>query len=442
MMQEAEYGELPNGMMDQTAPGDFADDGQAYYGDDGDGGEYQMYSGALVGSHAGEEFATLPSGILNAKPKPRLTDEEKLARDCMRRRQSDLERRARIFDAKRRMIGVDKETLDAQVAEKQAQKDQDKGSNRKVDRDMAMIDKQLKLIEVEKQKRRREQEMSCKEYSIQNLNFQARREYDLNDPLYKRKGVPARVGDDDARCGASSMQKFSGEDLMKAERVKQQRAEMVSIIEQQKFEREMLRRRGNDAEGDNKHFTQVEEITELRNEIEANEVTLRKELQRKQHDDNLYQANDNAERRNALVRSNMEANERELNHHSTDKFLNEQAPSHFNNRVIRDAYKGSSRDERIQVAAQQRQQCMEKEMTKSMDDHDDRCYANAVEGTRKQLIAMERDKQRRKREQREQMAQDNLQMQAQQTANVKQNNQMYKNEFSPEFFEQFGNGCR
>merc|ERR1719456_1686069 len=101
------------------------------YDGQGEEDEYQMYTGALVGTHAGEDFATLPSGILNARPKPRLTDEEKLARDCMRRRQSDLERRARIFDAKRRMIGVDKEALDAQVAEKQDRMNAEKGKGNK-----------------------------------------------------------------------------------------------------------------------------------------------------------------------------------------------------------------------------------------------------------------------------------------------------------------------
>lgn len=427
MMADMEY--------DQTQGGEMTGDGEAY-----DDGQYQW--SALVGSHAGEDFATLPSGILNAKPKQRLTDEEKLARDCMRRRQSDLERRARIFDAKRRMIGVDKEMLDAQVAEKQALKNKNAGTGSEADRDMLFIDKQLKLVEIDKQRQRREHEVSCKEYSIQNLNFQSRREYDLNDPLHKRKGVPARVGDHDARCGPSSMQKFSGEDLMKAERVRQQRAEMVNFIEQQKYEKGMLARKGNEASRDVVHSQQVEEITALRNEIEANEVTLRKELQKKQHDDNLNQATDNAERRNALVRDNMVANDKELSFHSNDKMLNEQCPSHFNNRVIRDAYKGSSRDERVQVAAQQRQQVMEKEMTKAMDDHDDRSYSSAVETTRKQLIAMERDKQRRKREMREQLAADNQQMKAEQTANVKQMNKLYKNEFSSEFFEQFGNGCR
>jgi len=411
-------------------------------GDDGYYNQDQMYTGALVGTHAGEDFATLPAGILNARPKERLTDEEKLANDCMRRRQSDLERRARIFDAKRRMIGVDKEALDAQVAEKEAVKMKNKGSGNKADRDMLMIDKELKLVECEKQRQRREHETSCKEYSLQNLNFQSRREYDLNDPLYIRKGVPARVGDDDSRCGASSMQKFSGEDLMKAERVRQQRAEMVSFIQQQKYEKEMLARRDNVGGDAQAHSKQVEEITALRNEIEANEVSLRKELQTKQHAENIYQGAENAERRNGLVRETMQANSKELNFHAGDKFLNESCPSHFNNRVIRDAFKGSSRDERIQVAGQQRQQCMEKEMTKAMEDHDDKCYSNAVEGTRKQLVAMERDKCRRKREMKEQISQDNQQMKAEQTANVKHLTKLYKNEFSPEFFEQFGNGCR
>merc|ERR1719454_751145 len=152
-----------------------------------------------------------------------------------------------------------------------------KGANKKADRDMTSIDKQLKLIEIEKQRQRREQEVGCKEYSLQQLDFQSRREYDLNDPLAKRKGVPARVGDDDPRCGASSMQKFSGEDLMKAERVRQQSAAMVSFIEQQKFEKAILAGRTNDGG----YGVQVEEITALRNEIEENEITLRKELQRK-----------------------------------------------------------------------------------------------------------------------------------------------------------------
>merc|ERR1719313_503390 len=283
----------------------------------------------------------------------------------------------------------------------------------RADMDMKNIDKQLKLIEAEKQRTRREQEMSCKDYSLQSLNFQSRREYDLNDPLAKRKGQPARIGDDDARCGASSLQKFSGEDLMKDERVRQQRAAMVSSIEQQKFEKAMLKQQQEDP---GIFGNQVEQITALRNEIEENEVALRKELQRKQYEENISQANANQERRRALMMENVASNEKELNFHASDKFLNEQAPSHFNNRVIRDAYKGSSREERIKVAAEQQQQREEREYAKAYHKQAEATEAFMMDATRKQLVAMERDKQRLKRQMREQMAQDNLKLQEEQRA--------------------------
>ncbi len=40
-----------------------------------------------------------------------------------------------------------------------------------------------------------------------------RRDYDLYDPSILKKSLPARIGDYDPRLGASSLQKFEGEDL-------------------------------------------------------------------------------------------------------------------------------------------------------------------------------------------------------------------------------------
>jgi len=403
--------------------------GEEYGEDDGTYYREQMW--------AQEDFSSLPSGIRAARPKPRLTEEEKFAREVVRRRQADLERRARIFDAKRRTIGLDKEGLDAQVQENQDKKNMDKAFDRMADKNMTQIDKQLKLIEIEKQKCKREREIHCKEHSIQHHHFAARDTFDLNDPHAKRKGMPARVGDDDERLGPASMQKFGGEDLMRHERKRQQSLAQVSFIEQQKFEKAMVAKQPDDG-----FMLQVEEITALRNEIETNEVNLRKELQRKQYMENVQQAVERDDMHNSQTRANMEANDRELNFHSTDQFLNECAPSHYNSRVIRAQYKGSNRDERLEVAQQQRNQVFEKELQKASGDSEHRQFANQVEMTRKQLVAMERDKQRRRREMREQMAQDNLQIRGEQKTKAKQTLLDFKNEFSPEFFEQFGRGCR
>lgn len=38
-------------------------------------------------------------------------------------------------------------------------------------------------------------------------SFESRREYDLNDPHYKKKALPIRISDDDPRCTISSVQK-------------------------------------------------------------------------------------------------------------------------------------------------------------------------------------------------------------------------------------------
>jgi len=441
MAMQADYGEP--GMMDLARQANYDEYGQDTMEQPDmtyDGGQEAYERGPLEGVVEGEEYSSLPTAILNARPKPRLSDEEKLANDCMRRRATDMARRARIFDAKRRMIGCDKDALDAQVAEKAAQKQADYKTAHKDDNIARKIDIELKLVENARHRQKREAEVACKEVSLATLGFDSRSTYDLNDPLAKRKGIPARVGDDDPRCGPSSLQKFSGEDLMKEERTRQQRAAMVSFIEQQKFEKVMMTRRNDDGGGE--FAQQCAQITELRNEIEQNEVFLRKELQEKQMEDNMYQAEMNENRRKGLCKMNMDANDRELEFHSTDKFLNEKAPSHFNNRVIRDAYKGSSREERVQVAEEQRQQRVEKSFDNAVGGHDDRQFANTVESTRKQLVAMERDKARQRRALREQQAQDNLALAQEQAANKKHFNKLYTNEFSPDFFEQFGNGCR
>ena len=48
----------------------------------------------------------------------------------------------------------------------------------------------------------------------------SRREFDLYDPDYLKKDKPARVSDDDPRCGIASLQKFDGEDLNNKARTK------------------------------------------------------------------------------------------------------------------------------------------------------------------------------------------------------------------------------
>lgn len=66
--------------------------------------------------------------------------------------------------------------------------------------------------------RRQQQDMlelnaALNEFRLLHQQPSGRREWDLYDPDRLKKDKPARVSDDDPRCGISSMQKFEGEDL-------------------------------------------------------------------------------------------------------------------------------------------------------------------------------------------------------------------------------------
>ena len=59
----------------------------------------------------------------------------------------------------------------------------------------------------------RELNRAMNEFRSMHQQPDSRREFDLYDPDYLKKDKPARVSDDDPRCGVSSIQKFEGKVL-------------------------------------------------------------------------------------------------------------------------------------------------------------------------------------------------------------------------------------
>lgn len=389
-------------------------------------------------SYAG---STLDSHVLNARPRARLSEDEQLAREVARRRQLDLERRSRIFDAKRRTIGLDLEALEQQKADNLARRQREKAEAMAGDREMQRTSNYLNMLEIEKQRTRREHEKASKEFNTRHLNYESRREFDLNDPHANRKGLPARLHDEDPRCGPSSMQKFGGEDLTKQERVKQQQLATVHFIEQQRFEKAAIKAQ---EEADAQAFArEVAKITDQRTSAEDGHTTLLKDREVERQQENLRQAMQNAEQKRALAELEMEQNARELDNHSTDPFLQETA-NHYttDGRVRRDAFKGSTRPERTQVAQNLLEQADADQQRRHREQLEDRHFAQQQEQTRKQMLALERERSRMKRAMAEQVKRENQALQADQKNNLKRLDQLYTNEYRPEFFEQFGTGCR
>lgn len=92
-------------------------------------------------------------------------------------------------------------------------------------------------MEKHQEKHKRDINRNLNEFRSLHQQPNSRREFDLYDPDYLKKDRPARVSDDDPRCGAASIQKFDGEDLNADARKKFQREQMQDWFKRQIEER-------------------------------------------------------------------------------------------------------------------------------------------------------------------------------------------------------------
>ena len=87
------------------------------------------------------------------------------------------------------------------------------------------------------EKLKREEAMQLAAFRREFQKVEDRRDFDLIDPLSKRKEPPCRVGDDDPRIGIASLQRFEGEDLGHPSRRKLQNEQMRVWIQEQMYEK-------------------------------------------------------------------------------------------------------------------------------------------------------------------------------------------------------------
>ncbi|XP_066471790.1 RIB43A-like with coiled-coils protein 1 [Tiliqua scincoides] len=153
------------------------------------------------------------------------------------RRNREKQRQSRIFNARYRTMGVDVEGLKSQVQERKLREEAEKQRDEAFDADRVQCDKIAQMLEDEEHQRKRQLNQAELEFREQYQQPSSRREWDLHDPEAVRKGLPARVSDDDPRCGPSSMQRFAGEDLNALAQCKLQKKQNKKHWEEQSAER-------------------------------------------------------------------------------------------------------------------------------------------------------------------------------------------------------------
>ncbi len=92
--------------------------------------------------------------------------------------------------------------------------------------DMIRNDKIAVLLDRRQEHDNRELNRALNEFRSLHQQPDGRREWDLQDPDSLKKDKPARLTDDDPRCGPASIQKFEGEDLNSQARRKYQQEQL------------------------------------------------------------------------------------------------------------------------------------------------------------------------------------------------------------------------
>ncbi|KAG2499975.1 hypothetical protein HYH03_002260 [Edaphochlamys debaryana] len=322
----------------------------------------------------------------------------------------------------------------------QAEKDRDEAFARLTQ----YFDDQLTLMQQEADAVRKAYNMDVEAFRQQQQLKHTRREWDINRPDANQVALPARVGDDDVRLGASSLQKFDGEDLSAGDRKKAQIEQNVDWWAEQTAIKEALNAAEKEAE--NAHAELIKYQDMLQQAAKAEEDAVRRQLAMATADYNKRLAEEKRLRAIAAKQAELAANMAEMEATITSSLMTEDpnmaasAMSPF--RVRKDHYKGMTEAEKRAILDAQLAQMEEKKARRAQEQLENMMYARNQHDIQR---ALQEQAQRVDEFKKTQMAraQDILKKQQQEKAERdKHLSTLYRNAIAPEFFGQFGTSHR
>lgn len=361
------------------------------------------------------------------------------------RRAMEAERLQRIKDPKSRIMGIDTNALDAQVAEKRAAAEAEQALEGAYDQQRLQQDAQLAYIEQERLRAERQKAAYLAQFNATQLGKEKSREYDLNDPRAKLIDLPARTGDDDARLSVSGMQQFHGEDLSYAQRVKVQQAELRAWCDDAvaaKRAAEAKERAMDDA-----FATRALQVDQMKTDLESTAKVGRAHTNVAVAEYNLAMAAAKRERELAAQKADLQDNVEEIQNQLRSDVLTENplvgrsflAP----NRLRPDHYKGMAPEELAAIAATQEQQRQQAAAAKAAEKAEDLAADAMMEAARKagayqdaQVAAMRAEMKAKLMDENAALAKQQFAAKSFLTTNV------FTNAIDASFFDQFGTTSR
>jgi hypothetical protein len=367
------------------------------------------------------------------------TEDEAMQAKVARKRAEEAERRHRIFDAKRRTIGIDKAALDEQVEEKKMMEDVEKERNANFDQQAAYFNNVIKMQELEARQKRQELERQVKMYSLLHNNKAERTNADLENPPLSHPPLSPLA----EPCSIASAQVFAGEDMGREARIMAQKQQLRDWYEQQVFEKNMAAElvRGSD----DIFTTQNNLAAQNLLQVEQAETAMRAELEhsRQQYNQFMesskrYQKFEEKERVQIEQQAHVDAQ-------LTSDFLNESTNHIGNGKILFTEYKGEPKggDALDHMIMSREAQIEQKAVVEAAKVKEEKAYVRQQEMVRRTLVENQMKEKRMKREMQEQVVRENMAIAAGRKAkDAYAQHSMYTNECSDLFWTQFGTSTR
>lgn len=294
-------------------------------------------------------------------PADNITLEEErrvLAKIELKRQQMEA-RKSRILNPRTRVIGLDTEMLDKQVAEKQAQR----ADNRRSDQ----LEK-LKNDEIERVLAAALQE----EKDMRSFNMAvSRKSWDDAIEFKRQQTMEVPTPDIDfERCGMSSATKFAGEDADRVSRLAQQKLQVRQWVQEQIQEKEIMRSLERE---DNKAQSEIlRKIDEVRESSEQDEKDYKRGIRMQFAAENTQVMMD----RRAREAAEKAAEARSLSHNLPIVIEDKNLAMDANGRIIRgDMFKGFTQAQQRRILLSNQETIADQRQRKEDERQLDRYWA-------------------------------------------------------------------
>ncbi|KAH9598360.1 RIB43A [Trypanosoma melophagium] len=363
---------------------------------------------------------TMPTGTLNVASKKILFM---------------MQRAERLKDPKVRHMGIDKQALDDQVREKEALRRLEQERDEFFDRQALLMDRHAQALQKEVQEIRAAREKELQDYRDTFQKKEMRREWDLNDPRWKAKELPARVGDDDPRTGVSSMQKFEGEDLDFKDRRSLQQRQQRDWAQQQVEEK--LAKKWMEQEANRAFDERNEEVNHRIYEVEQGIAEQRRLMQKNQAEFNKALAE---QKRREAIRDKEEDTRKaleEIRYLMEGDFLNETENllSELGAKVKSERYKGMTAAEKEKLLQEQAAQRDAMRRRRLLEVEEEKQWAQQENLQLRMANALERQRERERRAEREAVNAERMKQKEAAEIRRKKLDELYTNAVDEDYFK-------